>query len=154
MVRKGGSLGSAVKAIEHTTVFPGGAAGKTTLPEEDVSLQSGRSGLLVLTEERTIAGGDVIVLSVSVVRPGLEGERGMRDRYGRTEVPLRVCHDIRKPTVEVLVLLDPAEAREAFRCHRGIYRGRGGLGVRRVNPWLPPATSRMGGRAADANCPV
>jgi hypothetical protein len=36
-------LGSAAKAIEHTTVFPGGAAGKTTLPDRAVPLQFGRS---------------------------------------------------------------------------------------------------------------
>jgi hypothetical protein len=95
-----------------------------------------------------------MVLSVSVVTPGLEGERGMSDRYGGTEELPRVCRDIRKPTGEVLALLDPAAAREAFRRHRELGCGHSNLDGRQVNPSPPPATSRTGGRAAYADCAV
>ena len=78
----------------------------------------------------------------------------MSDRYGGTEGLPRVCHDIRQPTAEMLALVDPAAAREAFGRHRELDRGRSSLCARRVNLQLPPATSWTGGRAADANCPV
>ena len=45
-------------------------------------------------------------------------------------------------------------AREATEYNGRLECGRSNLDVRRVNPWLPPATSGMGGRAADANCLV
>ncbi len=75
----------------------------------------------------------------------------MRDRYGRPEGPPRVGRDIRQPTAEVIALVDPAAAREAFGHHRELDCGRGNLGGRRVNLQLPPATSWTRGRAADAN---
>lgn len=78
----------------------------------------------------------------------------MSDRYGCMERPRQVCHDILQPTAEVLALVDPAVACEAFGRHRGLDRGRGRIGERRVNLWPPLTTSRTGGRAAGANCLV
>jgi len=75
----------------------------------------------------------------------------MRDRYGRPVGRPRVCRDIRQPTAEVMALVDPAAAREAFGHHRELDCGRGNLGGRQVNLLLPPATSLTGGRTADAN---
>ena len=66
----------------------------------------------------------------------------------------QVRHDMQKPTAEVLALVDPAVGCEAFGRHRGLGCGRSSLGGRRVNLRLPPATSRMGGRAAGATCSV
>jgi signal transduction histidine kinase len=43
-----------------------------------------------------------------------------------------------------------AVAREAFKRHRELSCGRGSLGGARVNPWLPPATSRTGERITNA----
>jgi hypothetical protein len=78
----------------------------------------------------------------------------MRDRYGCPEGLPRVCRDIRQPTAEVIALVDPAAAREAFGHHRELDCGRSNLGGRWVNLQPSPATSRTGGRAADANCAV
>lgn len=79
----------------------------------------------------------------------------MRDRYGRTERPWQMCRDIRQPAAEVFALVKPAVAREAVGNHERPDCGRGGPGVGRVNLWLPPTTSRMGGEAAaGATCPV
>ena len=82
------------------------------------------------------------------------GECAMSDKYGCTEGPPQVCHDIRQPTAEMLALVDPVAAREAFGRHRELDCGRSNLAGRRVNLQLPPPTSRTGGRAADANCAV
>jgi hypothetical protein len=76
------------------------------------------------------------------------------DRYDGPEGRPRVCRDIGQPTAEVMTLVDPAAAREAFGHHRELDCGRSNLGGRRVNLQSPPATSRTGGRAADANCAV
>jgi hypothetical protein len=78
----------------------------------------------------------------------------MSDKYGCTEWLPRVCHDIRQPMAEMLALVDPVAAREAFGRHRELDCGRSNLAGRRVNLQLPPTTSRTGGRAADANCAV
>jgi hypothetical protein len=138
--------GSAVKAIEHTTVFPGGAAGKTTRlnklcrcnPEDLTHRCSCRVACGHSRRCHARLSG---------------GERGVSDRYryGCPEGRPRVCHDIGQPTAEVSALVDPAAAREAFGNHRELDCGRGNLGGRRVNLLLPPATSRTGGRASDAN---
>jgi hypothetical protein len=78
----------------------------------------------------------------------------VRDRYGRPAGRPRVRRDIGQPTTEVIALVDPAAAREAFGHHRELDCGRSNVGGRRVNLLLPPATSRTRGGAADANCAV
>jgi hypothetical protein len=78
----------------------------------------------------------------------------MNDRYGRMERLRQTCHDIRQPAAEVPALVKPAVAREAAENHEKRDCGRSGLGEGRVNLCLPPATSRMGGRAAGATCSV
>jgi hypothetical protein len=78
----------------------------------------------------------------------------MSDRYGCAEGLPRVRCDIRQPTAEVLALVDPAAAREAFGRHRIPGCGYSNPGGRWVNVQLPPATSLTGGRTADATCAV
>jgi hypothetical protein len=73
------------------------------------------------------------------------------ERYGRPAGRSLVCHDIGQPTAEVIALVDPAAAREAFGHHRKLDCGRGNLGGRRVNLLSPLVTSRTEGRAADEN---
>jgi hypothetical protein len=55
----------AVKALVHTTVFHGGAAGKTTLPEQSVPLQFGRSRLTDVLAEYRAATASVVILGLA-----------------------------------------------------------------------------------------
>lgn len=109
-------------------MFPGGADGKTTLPEEVVSLQSGR-GLTVLTEERAIAVGVAIVLSVSVVTQAWRGSAecaiGKAARKGYCGY-ITMSESLQAKCLPC----PPAAVREAFRRHREPGCGRSNLGGR------------------------
>jgi hypothetical protein len=76
----------------------------------------------------------------------------MNDKYGCAEKPRRVCHFIRRSEAEERA---PAEAaaREALGHHGQLDRARSSLAGRRAKLG-PPPTSRVGGRAAGATCPV
>jgi hypothetical protein len=78
----------------------------------------------------------------------------MSDGYGCAEGSRRACLDIRHPAAEVLTLREPAVAREALGYHGKLECSRSGQSGGRVNLGPPPATSRMGGMAAGATCPV
>lgn len=94
---------------------------------------------------RACSGGDL--------RP-LWGGAGMSDAYDRAGGHRRVRDDIRRPESGVFALVERALTREALGHHGRLECGRSSLGEGRVKLWLPATTSRMGGRAAGATCPV
>ena len=98
-----------------------------------------------------MAVGVAATLSDSVVILALGGKGAeMSNRCGSEEGLRQVRQGIRQPAAEVVVLVDPAAACEAFWRHRRFDCGRRNIGRRRVSPWLPAATYRTGGRAAGA----
>jgi len=71
----------------------------------------------------------------------------MSGGYGCTE-------GLRQPTAEVLAMVELAVAREALGYHGRPEGSHTGVGGGRVNLRPSFATSRTGGRAAGATCPV
>lgn len=91
------------------------------------------------TTSQRVAGAAALVTAGPVLAAG-------------TAMAWRVRHGIRQPTAEVLALVNPGAACGALGRRRGPGCGRGGLGGRRrMNPWLPSATSQLEGRAAGAD---
>jgi hypothetical protein len=100
----------------------------------------------VIAEANVVSRAHKDDLTCSERIPGPCGRGGMSDRYGCIE-------GLHQSRAEMLTQVEPVVGEAAGTPGR-LDRSRSSLGGGKVNLRLPPTTTRMGGRAADATCPV